>query len=1236
MVATNRNVRFRHHLAPAIVVAVGLILSGFLFALVRDQQNEFRHAEFERRASSYSSAIDKELYTLVEFVENVARLFTAFPSVGRSDFNAFVSGEHHHAQAVQWVPRVLEVDRSAFEAAARDGGLEGFQFTEISSRNTIAPAARRPEYHPVYYVEPLEGNERSLGLDLGANPERRAAFEMARDSGEPRFSAPLTLVQETGSQIGLLVFAPVFESGAPTEYITDRRESIRGYALGVFRAGDFVANAMGRMDSEASSLNVRLVDRSNPGSGQVLTEIGDPGTTNATAISWVTTSVDAPGRAWVLEISPNSDFLSSYSTRASWGVLLGGLILTGVAGFFSFARIRGAEARDSILQSRFEAEQRLAAVLDVSQDAIIQTDSAMRILRFNHGAEVTFGYDANEVLGQSFEMLLPPRLHSSYHGHLEQLARSSLASLRLDGGGTCFGIRKNGTEFGAEGSITKSESGGETTFTVFLRDITERRLAEHQLSQRAKELAVRAGIAEALGVAGKFEEKALQALKLVCAAAEATSATFRVVDAEDQRLMLIAVIDVPGAPLKHRNIIEFDDSTSGVVANSGKPIIRNAEAPQDTSETLRKMRSQSGTWSRATFPVKAAGQALATVSLRHQQTGHFTEDRVRLISAAIEGLGPLLEQARLTQNLASELERRETAESQLRVHAVQVDMLFTMAKLLAASDAPLDRKLEMVVAKISEAVEADEGYLRIPEGDALVMAAGYGDREHNHYIRLDDEKKLASAAARTQQIQMFNDLESQPKPRAIAGSQPAAYQSAIALPVLLSGAVVAVLGFRSEAPDHFTPDRVNLMMAIADSIGLFFQQAALLEMEQLQGGELGALYNIARTLVQPLPSNQRTTAVLSQLVQSVGLEFADLWMPQPDGTILMNATSGDFAGLHRFDAKPDGLVVRCARSREITISNQYGLSPDAHPMMADAGSLAAFPVPLADGTCSVVVVAATEKDYFTTQRTRSIGALVAALGVLLENAQLQEQVTIERGLQHGKDTFIAVASHELRTPMTSILGFSDLLLKGTLLEADRTDALQRIYRATNRLSGIVDNLLSATAIARNEASNSYLPLDVGVIMADVTATIVREETPHVISVDIDGAPDPFVGDADKIMQTIINLMDNAIKYSPAGGEIKISVGSNDNDSLLISVSDEGIGISKREQKAIFGPFHRIRGESGNAIPGTGLGLHIVRELVTAMDGKIWVESESGKGSTFFVSLANHATDVHPESGPSDN
>jgi two-component system phosphate regulon sensor histidine kinase PhoR len=232
-------------------------------------------------------------------------------------------------------------------------------------------------------------------------------------------------------------------------------------------------------------------------------------------------------------------------------------------------------------------------------------------------------------------------------------------------------------------------------------------------------------------------------------------------------------------------------------------------------------------------------------------------------------------------------------------------------------------------------------------------------------------------------------------------------------------------------------------------------------------------------------------------------------------------------------------------------------------------------------------------------------------------------ITEIRNIERMKTAFVSTVSHELRTPLTAIKGFISTLIQDTEGFYD-TDTRQDFYKIIDsecdRLTRLISDLLNVSRIEAGRALDlNPQPLEVPELVEKV-AMVQRSYTEkHTIVTDVQSDFPTIVADHDKTEQILINLTNNAIKYSPRGGTITISA-HYDDDWATMAVSDQGMGIPKEHLGKVFDRFHRVDNRDTREVGGTGIGLYLVKHLVEAHGGKIWVESEVGVGSSFIFTM----------------
>ncbi len=247
-------------------------------------------------------------------------------------------------------------------------------------------------------------------------------------------------------------------------------------------------------------------------------------------------------------------------------------------------------------------------------------------------------------------------------------------------------------------------------------------------------------------------------------------------------------------------------------------------------------------------------------------------------------------------------------------------------------------------------------------------------------------------------------------------------------------------------------------------------------------------------------------------------------------------------------------------------------------------------------------------------------------GVITGSIHVARDITERKRAEQIKDEFIGMVSHELKTPLTVVMGALHTATASGITEKESQELLQDAIEGTNALAGIIENLLELSRSQANRLELRTEHADLDQIARNVLQQLHSKSTLHRLKVDLPEGLPAIVADPVRVERILFNLVENAIKYSPKGGEVRISV-CQKGDDLVVCVSDRGPGISPDNQKKLFQSFEQLGVNSRGAIHGVGLGLRVCRTLVEAHSGRIWVESELDKGSSFYFTLPIKGTPV---------
>ena len=400
--------------------------------------------------------------------------------------------------------------------------------------------------------------------------------------------------------------------------------------------------------------------------------------------------------------------------------------------------------------------------------------------------------------------------------------------------------------------------------------------------------------------------------------------------------------------------------------------------------------------------------------------------------------------------------------------------------------------------------------------------------------------------------------------------------------------------------------------------------------------ELETVARISAAVATILDSEELLQTVVDLVKTSFNLYHTHIYLfDASSANLVMAAGAGDVGRTlkrrgHRIPLNREhSIVALCARTHEGVIINDVTQAPDFLPntLLPDTKSEMAVPMVVGDTLVGVLDVQADITNRFTENNVRVKTTLADQIAVAIQNAtQYQKQVQMVDQLQtvdRLKSEFLASMSHELRTPLNSIIGYSEVLLDGLdgELNEEATEDVEAIHGGGKHLLTIINDILD---LAKIEAGQMFLePRETNLmtVVEDVlnTCDILARNKGLELKVHRETEIPTVKGDAIRLKQIILNLVNNAIKFTDAGS-ITVDLGLDKNNMIKVRIIDTGMGMNEEELKGLFQQFHQVDGSSTRRAGGTGLGLVITRHLVTMQGGVVEVESEKGVGTTFWFTV----------------
>lgn len=650
---------------------------------------------------------------------------------------------------------------------------------------------------------------------------------------------------------------------------------------------------------------------------------------------------------------------------------------------------------------------------------------------------------------------------------------------------------------------------------------------------------------------------------------------------------------------------------SGRVIATGQPVLTTQSSEADAQGGIT-VGEAGKAHSIVAVPMLSTGKVIGCLSAQSYQYNAYTENDQQLLSTLANQATVAIQNARLlaeTQKLAETLEQRvvdRTIELEHEQHNTET-LLRILTEVSASLD--LDRALSRTLALLNEAIGAEQGTIMLlhPEDNLLHYRAGYGYLSENNaaiagttppsVVKLKIGEGLAGWVVKHRQPVMVEDLFQDSRWVVTRGSQN--HRSALVAPLVVGEDVIGAIMVFHRQVAYFSDDALEMVKAIGAQVAIAINNAQLYELIRDQAERLGAM------LRQQQVEASRQTAILEAVADGV-------LVTDPSNQItFVNASAERILTIreNQLQGQPlenfAGLFGKATQAWIQTVKEWSD-----HPESSRAGEMYAEQISLENGRVALVHLAP------VVWRSEFLGTV-----------SIFRDITHEVEVDRLKSEFVATVSHELRTPMTSIRGYVDILLMGAAgaLNENQAHFLDIVKSNTERLNILVNDLLDVSRIEAGRVTLSMHPVDLQEVADQVIASVQRRSTeehkPMQVSLETEPALPRVMADPERIRQILGNLVDNAYNYTPADGQIRVSLRLVNGD-LQVDVKDSGIGISPEHKERVFERFFRGEDPLVLATPGTGLGLPIVKQLVMMHHGKIWMDSLGvpGLGSTFSFTI----------------
>jgi GAF domain-containing protein len=691
--------------------------------------------------------------------------------------------------------------------------------------------------------------------------------------------------------------------------------------------------------------------------------------------------------------------------------------------------------------------------------------------------------------------------------------------------------------------------------------------------------------------------------------------------------------------------LAMDSTASTAILTRAIVHVPDVEEPS-THDFVRQSGQLVGFRSVVTVPMLREGEALGAILVARQEAGRFPDSEMELLRTFADQAVIAIENVRLFTELQASNRELTTA---LDKQTATSDIL----RVISQSQTNVQPVFDAILASAVRLLRAYTGALTRVAGDQIALAAVTGhDAASDAAVRAAFPQSLQSGETHAQAIRdraPLNIGDYQTDPR-LSDAQHASvgirgYRSLVVVPMLHHDEAVGAIGVTRREPGGFTDDEIALLKTFADQAVIAIENARLLTELQARTqelsrsvGELRALGEVGQAISSTLDLQIVLSTIVARAVQLSGL----------DGGVVFEYDAAAEEFVHRVATEVGGALAEARRTTrvrkgegvvgqtaltlepayvpDITVPGAYESRLRENLIESGVRAILAVPMVREGQLIGCLVVSRNSPGDFPAETIDLMRTFATQSALAIQNARLFREIAdksrqLEVASQH-KSEFLANMSHELRTPLNAIIGFSEVLVDRMFGELNEKQAeyLKDIHASGQHLLSLINDILDLSKIEAGRMELELAAFDLPTAI-DNALTLVRERAGRrgiTLGCEIDERVGMIPGDERKVKQVLLNILSNALKFTPEGGRIDVRAALKEG-TVEISVTDTGVGIALEDQEAIFEEFRQV-GAADKKVEGTGLGLALSRRFVELHGGRIWVKSEVGQGSTFTFTI----------------
>lgn len=757
------------------------------------------------------------------------------------------------------------------------------------------------------------------------------------------------------------------------------------------------------------------------------------------------------------------------------------------------------------------------------------------------------------------------------------------------------------------------------------------------------ELTALNAIATLLGESQDLEGLMSIALDKLLEVMDVEVAYVSLVDGETGRLKIGAYRGVGEDFVNQAGGIELGEGVAGRIAASGEPlVVEDVSADPQLATTLLAKENLRGY---AGLPLKSGGRSVGVISVASYRPRRFTTADLGFLTAMAAQIGVAVENSQLCEQLSS-------SERRLRERVKELSLLYDVSReALVVAD--IDALLSFVARRLPASMQYQEAvaviFCALDDSDYLTWSDNV-DQDLAEKLRIiPGEGTLGKLML---DVGVLLEYE-------IAGLDAswAEYdvKSLLAVPITLNGeAVGSICVYYPDDQLRFLEEEKRLLRGISEQIAQFIARGAVEREKRQRTQEISTLFEVSKALASVVELEELLPAIRHILVKTLPPVEAGVLLIFDEATGMLTVESAfgyDMNALRMISLQVgESMSGKVFKFRKPQVWATPEESAEAMANMTDHNRVyfrqasggfdhpkSAIGVPLVyrEGKIGVLTL-----ENFRNKGGLSISdlpflqALAELIVINVDKIRLLQQTERTKAMEEAdrlKSELIAALAHDMRTPLASIMGYASALLLDDVQwdEETRADYLRIIDSEASELQMMIQDLLESSIVdaglLRIEKEPTLMPRLAEGLVKEMSRRTARHR--FVISFAADF---PVVyADPRRIEQVLRNLLDNAVKYSPDGGLVVVR-GQVGEDEVIISVADEGVGIAPEHLNRLFEKFFRLKSPLSQRVRGSGLGLPISRTIVENHGGRIWAESELGKGTTIYFSLPLEGSRIETE------